>query len=226
LGETNHFVLAKREQPGEAPVDNSPFADDDSTVQWCDTYEMLECCGCENVTLRKIFWFSEWNDEQVTYYPPKISRRIPPWHDHLPDTMKSLFREVYSALGSDSGALVMMGAKALIDLAIVERVGDVGSFERKLEALQKAGFVSEFNLKILEAALEAGNAAAHRGHRPESKHIQQVMSIVENMVENMYMLEPFARQLKQSTPPRQKIGKSTVAPKQTPPNLGTSSTST
>jgi hypothetical protein len=46
-----------------------------------------------------------------------------------------------------------------------DKVGDVGTFEQKLKALEDDGYVSKRNREVLDAALDAGNATAHRGHQ-------------------------------------------------------------
>jgi hypothetical protein len=96
----------------------------------------------------------------------------------------------------------MMGARTLVDMLILEKVGDVGNFKKKLEALEKAGFVSSRNREVLYAALDVGNAAAHRGHAANESEVHSVMDIVENMLQAVYVFPDEAKKLKQSTPRR------------------------
>src|SRR5258708_1185612 len=96
----------------------------------------------------------------------------------------------------------MMGARTLVDMLIVEKVGDVGGFKDKLKELENAGFVSSQNREVLWAALDVGNAAAHRGHAATEAEVQAVMDIVENMLQAVYVFPDMARRLKQSTPQR------------------------
>lgn len=100
-----------------------------------------------------------------------------------------------------------MGARTLVDMAILDKVGDVGTFEQKLKALEHQGFVSRRNREILDAALDAGNASAHRGHKFKPEEVNQVMDIVENLLQAIYVLEPAARKIKTATPPRKKASK-------------------
>jgi len=100
-----------------------------------------------------------------------------------------------------------MGARTLVDMAIIDKVGDVGTFEQKLKALQDGGFVSKRNAAVLAAALDAGNASAHRGHQFKSNAVNQVMDIVENLLQAIYVLEPAAEEIKTATPPRKKVVK-------------------
>jgi len=100
-----------------------------------------------------------------------------------------------------------MGARTLVDMAIIDKVGDVGNFGQKLEALEDHGFVSKRNCEVLSAALDAGNATAHRGHKFEARDVNQVMDIVENLLQAIYVLEKAAQKIKTATPPRKKATK-------------------
>jgi len=96
----------------------------------------------------------------------------------------------------------MMGARALLEMLMVQKVGDVGSFKQKLKKLEAGGFVSAHNVEILDAALDAGSAATHRGHKPEEFEVDTVMDIVENLLQAVYVLPRMAQTLKETTPRR------------------------
>jgi hypothetical protein len=199
---TKHYVVGTRVQRGSELYQHHPY-DPGVELEWSTTYDLLECCGCETVSIKRTYWFSEFNpgEEEVEYYPPRLSRRPPNWLKRLPEDVQALMQEVYAALQADSRRLAMMGARAVLDVFIVSKVGDVGSFQKKLDALQQEGYVSSRNRKVLEAALDVGSAAAHRGHQPDVEEVNQVIDIVENVL-HADLLEPSADQLKQSTPPR------------------------
>jgi hypothetical protein len=98
----------------------------------------------------------------------------------------------------------MMGARTLVDMVMVEKVGDVGGFAEKLKQLENAGFVSSRNRQVLEAALDAGSAVAHRGYSAGPREVDIVMDIVENLLQTVYVLHDAARKLTRSIPPRPK----------------------
>ena len=100
-----------------------------------------------------------------------------------------------------------MGARTLVDMAIIDKVGDAGTFAQKLTALEEQGFVSKRNRDVLGAVLDAGNASAHRGHKFKHEEVNQVMDIVENLLQTIYVLEPSAQKLKTATPARSKGAK-------------------
>ena len=117
-----------------------------------------------------------------------------------------LLEEIYSALHADNRRLATMGARTLLDMVMTDKVTDVGRFDQKLDALEKE-FITKKQREFLEAALDVGNAASHRGHRPTAKQLDQVMDIVENVIQQIYVLPSAAAELKKSTPPRKKSTK-------------------
>jgi len=144
--------------------------------------------------------------DDTNYYPPPISRQIPRWQYKLPNDLRDLLKESYMALQAGGKRLAIMGARSLIDLFMNITLGDIGGFEQKLEALVKNGYLSEQNRSVLEAALEAGHAVAHRGHEPKTDDVNLVFDIVENMLQTM-VLKKESEELKKSTPKRTKSNK-------------------
>lgn len=199
LQKTKHYVIAERKDSNSECVDTDAQVD----IDWSKTYTMLECCGCANVTLRKKMYCSEWEDTEIEYYPPAISRQLPRWYDELPREIGELLIEVYTALHADSRRLVLMGARAIIDLFMTDQVGDIGGFAQKLNELEKNNVLSKKNREVLEAALEAGHAAAHRGHKPTPNEVSQVIDIVENLIQ-IYVLKESAENLKKKIPSKKK----------------------
>ncbi len=204
--ETKHDVVMERTHRNSEVVD----AHEGLEVCWSKTYKMLECRGCEEVSLCRTEWCSE--DDPMdgpgpgTYFPPRVSRRKPAWVERLdlPDEYAGLLDEIYIALHADSRRLAIMGARALIDAVINRSVGDQGTFAQGLNKLVEQELISKSHLEIIVAAVEAGNASAHRGHRPNAKNTNLVIDIVENLIHNELLTEP-ARMLKAATPARERV---------------------
>jgi hypothetical protein len=193
---TRHALIATRRQPGSQPYD------EDIEITWETKYDMLECMGCENVCVRRSYWFSEAPEgSKITFYPPRVSRRTPVWANELTGDIGELLQELYAALHADSRRLAMMGARAIIDLVMKERVGDLGGFEQKLDAMVAAGYVSGRNRDVLAVALDAGHAASHRGHQASVEDTGLVIDIVENLL-HTDLIERASAKLGASIPPR------------------------
>ena len=191
-----HVVLTTRQ------VDIVEHIEDYGPVTWKNTYDLLECCGCETVSMRHTSLFEPTGETQVKIYPPPVTRRRPNWVHDLPTQIKLLMKQVYQALDANSRALALMGARTILDVLLVEASGDVGPFSVKLDKLEEKGFIGSNNRSVLNAALEAGNAASHRGFQPSVADTNAVMDIVENLLQAIYHLQNLADTLKRTTPKR------------------------
>lgn len=168
---------------------------------------MLECRGCHSVTLKRTFSHSEDDGAEVQYFPPPVSRRKPSSADMLmnvPIDLDTLWTEVYSALHGGLRRLALMGTRTMLDMITLKQVGDCGGFEQKLKALQNNGLITQGNSDILNAALEAGNAASHRGHVPKIEDLEAVLDIVEHLIQSVYVFPKVKVRLETNTPPRVK----------------------
>ena len=202
--DTKHDVLHRRVQPGEEVL--NPYAPEPPiTINWSTTWTVLECRGCEGVTLKKEYWFSEWNpgDVEIEYFPPRLARRLPKWIETLHEPFPELIGEVYAALQAGSRRLAVMGVRAVFDLYMVEKIGDTGGFADKLKQLQREGYISRRDRETLATALDVGNAAAHRGYAPSSEHLENVIDIMENLLQADRLAE-VSEEINKATPPRKK----------------------
>ena len=182
------------------------FDDERYTITVGSNWRILQCSGCQEVAMSRTDWCSE-DDPQdpsiPTFFPPRISRRKPAWVDRLevPTEYIGILDEVYAALHADSRRLAMMGARALIDTVIRRTVGDQDNFARGLDELSAKYLISERDRGIIEAAIDAGHASAHRGHKPTSDDVNVVIDIVERMI-HAEILAAQAQALKKTTPQR------------------------
>lgn len=197
LHKTRHEIITIKELCEEDEIDP------DFSIDWITTYTMMECRGCGAVILRRRVVSYDVDVDDTDYYPPPISRQIPRWHYELPNDLRDLLKECYSALQAGSQRLAIMGARSIVDVFMNEALGDIGGFQQKLDELVKQGYLSKQNRVTLDVALEAGHAVVHRGHMLKADDITLVFDIVENMLQPL-VLKKKTEQLKKSTPPRKK----------------------
>lgn len=185
------------------------YDDDQYSVDIGSDWTIVQCGGCEEVSMRRVDWCSE-DDRQdgpnaPTFFPARVSRRKPAWMERGPraSDYQDLLEEVYTALHADSRRLAMMGARALIDMVITKTVGDQGNFGKGLDELKKRELISKPDRVIIDAAIDAGSAAMHRGHQPTTDGVNVVIDIVERMI-HAEILEAKAKELSAATPPRKR----------------------
>ena len=171
-------------------------------------YETLECRGCHSIRLKVSSGFYRHEDLTVEYNPPTPSRPIPPWlmmEGYVSQALCDLLKEINSALTHDCWRLAAMGMRALLDMVMAEKVGDLGGFDKKLSRFQDAGYISPQQWNLLVPIIQVGNAAAHRGFCPQAHDLTQAMDIVESILADIYLHPELAAKLKSSVPPRKTV---------------------
>ena len=96
-------------------------------------HQLLLCSTCSTGTYRKRVWFSEWQDPdpgarpiyEDTYYPPRLEKEktLPSWHNQLPEALQEVTRD--TALQHGLRYIAAVGCRTALDIAMVEKVGDV-----------------------------------------------------------------------------------------------------
>ena len=91
LRKTKHSILTEHERRDSSSKDEF--------IWWHTKHTLFICCGCESITLRRAYMFSEWDDEsEINFYPPQVSRRRPEWHYWLPMEIRDLLTEIFGSI--------------------------------------------------------------------------------------------------------------------------------
>lgn len=184
-------------------------------------YSVLECRGCGHYYFKKLSWNSEdidhiqnpytgdWDtvvNETITFWPPSAKRRKPEWTDEIvfvDRVLGSLFDDVYTALSNNLGVLAAIGMRTVFDRAS-ELLGiDAGkTFQQKLDDLKAGDHITDKEITILAALIDAGSAAAHRGWQPKPKQLDSMVTILEAFLHRAFLLEEIGEELGKGVPKR------------------------
>ena len=123
------------------------------------------------------------DDVLIHHFPTKDFRPFPMWVTHLNKDFTELFAEIYLSLNSGSTRLPLMGARTLLDMFMIKKIGDAGTFKNKLQKLVDEKYISNSARDLLEVALEYGHATIHRGYQPSKDEINGVFDIIENILQ-------------------------------------------
>ena len=210
-GKKKHEILFHKEIEWSDDIAN------DLTIHGSNIYDLLKCCGCESVQFRKQSWHSEERNPEtgkpeiyIKCYPPPTFRESPRWlRDYLPfwgphENFWDLIREIYIALQNDAPRLAVLGIRALLELIMIDKVGDQGSFKKNLNEFQNKGFISQKQKEIIEIVLEVGHAAMHRSYIPSKKDVVPLMDITESIFEMIYINESKSKGIGKKVPKRKK----------------------
>ena len=192
------------------------------SIQGSNVYDLLKCCGCDSVVLRHNSWSSEDYDPETgkpevytRYYPPPTYRNLPRWVHQFglfsksEESISELMHEINVALQNNAPQLATMGIRALLEIVMIDKVGDKGSFSANIKAFKEAGYISSKQEEVIKPILEAGHAAMHRGYKPDKQDVVQLMDVTESIIETIYINESKIQSLTSkipSRPPKQKKG--------------------
>jgi hypothetical protein len=188
--------------------------DEDGHLAPFDVVEVLQCLGCDSVTIRRVVWRGgryyttqegEYvgDGEEITYWPPRTVWSRPEWVRRLPPAIQPILNEVYTAFDAGAPILAAFGVRTVLDVLALEVVGDIGSFQQKLDALEARGWISRLDNDRLSIVIDAGSAAAHRAFRATPEALAHMMESTEHLLKARYVLDPAAKELEKMTPKRQ-----------------------
>lgn len=165
-------------------------------------WRFTQCLGCEMINLNVYSRYNPAEDDvPIHHFPTKDFRPFPAWATHLKRDYLELICEIYQSLNIGGIRLPLMGARTLLDLYIVEKIGDVGSFAKKLQRLVDDKYISSSSKDLLDIALEYGHAAIHRNYQPDKEEINGVLDIIENLL-HTEALTAKSQDLKKNAPKR------------------------
>ena len=169
-----------------------------------DIWTLTKCRGCEKKNFKHIVRCSpDRKTDQIFYFPKKPIRQTPLWIINLPLEYCEIFQEVYISVNEGLFILSLTGIRILLDVYIVNKIGDAGTFKQKLQKLVTAGIITTPKATVLEAAIDAGNASAHRGYKPDQETLFKILDIVENLLLSE-IVDRNVNHIKQKTPSRKK----------------------
>ncbi len=178
-------------------------------------FDLLQCRGCKTISLRRTYTHSGMPEAEVDHFPPSISRHRPSWFQNLgflafkgpKHEIRCLLEEIYSATFSGSRRLALMGVRAVLDVALTDKLGDIGGFDQKLNAAVEKRWITPKHHEVLKATIDAGSAAAHRSYNPDKEHLDLVLDVVEHVIQLLYILEQHAEDIAKQTPKRGQVEK-------------------
>ena len=185
-GQTKHDVL--REQVIKEFIEGPDFSVE-------DTYQIVRCRGCEQVSFRHSYWSTDELDQdgdpvvRSKVYPQRVSGlEEMAGQQYLPESVRRLYRETHIALTTgEAFTLGAIGIRAIIE-AVCKDKNARGTLKRKIDQLVKAGWLSQQQSVFLHKSRLLGNLAAHEMRAFGTTTLRAAWRIVENLLESVYVL--------------------------------------
>jgi Domain of unknown function (DUF4145) len=199
-GERNHVVLHSV---------HTEWGDKRTNEYGSDSYETLQCAGCDSIKLRHTEIFSGHPHKTVTYFPAATFRRHPEWFVDLMLELPAndnytleLLNEIYVAMQHNLLRVAAMGVRALLESIMIYKVGDQGSFKKNIAQFEAQGFVSKIQGSRLSSILDAGSATVHRNYSPAREDVVTLIDIAEHVIESVFIHEIKVHALNSRVPKR------------------------
>ena len=170
-----------------------------------DGYALLQCLGCGTISMghQRRWGVQEWVEKK--YYPSPVSRKEPDWvgdGNKKQRELGELLKEIYQAVDGGQNRLAAMGIRALLEQVMILMVGDLPTFDEKLDEFQKQGYVSLIQRDAMRATLDVGHAAMHRAFKPTEQDLKIALDVVDGIFAPIFGHKEAAEKLADRVPPR------------------------
>lgn len=186
---THHKVLFSKE------VTNGH----DDEVYGSTEYCVVQCCGCDSISFLRVDFDESWEDKDGNLIPEYTS--YPFREDHvepisswiMPRRICEVYCEAVTAYNNKCSILAAAGFRATIE-AICKNKEITGSDLRvRINNLQKKGHITLQDRDRLHSIRFMGNDSIHEMKAPEEKDLALVLEIVNNTLNNLYVLDEKTR---------------------------------
>ena len=149
-------------------------------------------------------FYSSGPESSSVFFKESTSAGKPDWYEFLGETQKALILEIDSAMNNKLEALPTIGLRTLLEIIMVEKIGDIGGFAKKVECFIDEGYVTSKMGDALSHVLDAGNASAHRAYFPSRDDLLTCVELVKHLMHGIYILRPRVEIVADNTPKRGK----------------------
>jgi hypothetical protein len=177
-----------------------------SMTSW-DTYQVIECRGCQTISFRRTHADTENTNHdpdtgeeelelRVELFPNRMVGRQEIDHTILlPATVRGIYFETLDALRGSLLVLTGIGIRALAEAMCEERGAQGRNLEDKLDDLVSQGVLSEAGAEILHSLRLMGNKAAHEVTPPSLPDLTVAFDVIEHALQGVYILPKLAENL-------------------------------
>lgn len=197
---TKHTVLASVNLAGEEEWDPGYM------YYWNDSYQIIQCAGCETISFRQTHQNSEdtvrvGNDpadldygvDEVQYPSPVAGRGAIQDHHTLPSQLHRIYLETIKAINSKQPVLAGIGIRAIVETVCEDKKAKGRNLLEKIDDLVGQGVLTKEGSEILHKLRTLGNEAAHEAKPHDDDHLSLAMDVIDHLLSGVYVLGPYAR---------------------------------
>lgn len=187
---THHNILGEK----------SVTADGDEDSWWNQTYRIVQCCGCDNVSFNlesmdesMVKFDVDGNEELYSEYTsfPVDEGDVRPieftWN--FPSTIYKIYFETLTALNNKCYALAAAGFRMIVEAICKDKEIKFKNLEAQINGLRKQGIISEADRNRLHSVRFMGNDSVHVEKAPTKEDLLLVLEIINGILSNLYVIE-------------------------------------
>lgn len=165
-----------------------------------DSYQIVQCQGCDDISFRKVHTNSEdidhdpetgeqSYDTKIDVYPSRVAGRNKLRQaDSLPWQVTKIYDETHAALCSKQPILAGIGIRALVESICQQEQATGKNLEQKIDSLVTLEVLTKSGAEMLHSTRLLGNLAVHEV-RPHSEiTLGLAMDVVEHLLTDVYIL--------------------------------------
>ncbi|MBV7497860.1 DUF4145 domain-containing protein [Pseudomonas sp. PDM24] len=183
---TNHTVHSEHVEEGNP-----------SEYHYIERHQIVKCNGCDTLSFRRIFtdyenaWPTGDNDwdvpTDIETYPQLSVANIQGLY--LPDIVGSIYLETCNAYSQGSLTLAGIGFRTTIEAICNDQNIPGNQLSTRITNLATRGLISKKDSNRLHSIRFMGNDAAHDIKKPQKKHLEAALIIVEHLITTVYILD-------------------------------------
>lgn len=157
------------------------------------TAQIIMCNGCNAISFRDKYFFSEDSGPNEYIYPPREGQSA---IDELylrdeicavPRIVQTIYRETLSAIERNSPTLAGMGIRGIIEAVCNEKKAK-GNLGKKIDKLIDLSLLTKNGAKILHNIRLLCNEVVHEMKPPSKNQIIAAMKVIDHLLLGVYVL--------------------------------------
>ena len=224
-GETKHLVIQDVEASGSECIgtwEDGNLELHHDFIDWDDSYQIVQCQGCETISFRHLHWFSEdgnpeFREEGTTerLYPQRSKRTMATAEFlNVPMELRRIYRETIDAFNYELLTLCAGGLRTLVegicahhgvkDGQVEKKIKDgivklerKTNLEGKIAGLHEKGILTKPQSDQLHEHRYLGNEALHELLQPSPTELSLAIDIIEHTLKSLYEMPKKRKRLKE-----------------------------
>lgn len=193
--DTNHEILFREEVTTD---NNGDFWESAK-------YSVVKCCGCDALSFHREVESEDnyFEDEygaciyvpEVTVFPHNKGTLKPLFDWSIPHEIRSIYGEAVEALNHNLNRLAGAGFRAVIEAICNHHKIEGKNLEIKINKMTSQGLITKKDRDRMHAIRFIGNDSIHEMKMARREELMIVLSIVNGMITNLYILDSQFRNL-------------------------------